>query len=92
MLPQYRYNRLDMSKAHIRLLILEPGAPGDPLVGRLEEVDLNQVQGKYTALSYAWGSSTQAEEITIEHARVRMTSNLDKALRHLRPRTANIAL
>ncbi|KFA79197.1 hypothetical protein S40288_02391 [Stachybotrys chartarum IBT 40288] len=81
-----------MSKAHIRLLILEPGAPGDPLIGHLEEVDLNEVQGKYTALSYVWGSSTQAEEIIIEHARVRMTSNLDKALRRLRSRTAKITL
>jgi hypothetical protein len=38
----------------------------------------------YEALSYAWGDTTRSCPITLEGARLMITSNLDIALRHLR--------
>ena len=71
----------------IRLLILEPGRPTDPLKGRLESVNVDSA-GSYEPLSYVWGTSKLVDQISIRHGndewRVDLTISLKGALMRLR--------
>lgn len=68
---------------------LEPGAYEDPLVAHLHEVEVDEAEGTYTALSYVWGGlSAWDKELQINGIRTPIGANLDKALRRLRSKTA----
>ncbi|KAM5350442.1 hypothetical protein ACJ41O_006947 [Fusarium nematophilum] len=78
---------MDQTKPTIRLLLLQPGAYKDPLVGNLVEVELEAAEGTYTALSYGWGSSDDPDRLLVDGGYFKITPNLDRALRHLRSRS-----
>lgn len=67
----------------IRLVILEPGASGDPICCRLEQCDLRE-EPQFEALSYFWGPAVDMKEITCSERKALVSPNLDLALRALR--------
>ncbi|EEY16620.1 conserved hypothetical protein [Verticillium alfalfae VaMs.102] len=74
----------------IRLLTIEPGKQGEPLVGHLTRHFADDCPS-YLALSYTWKKATFTQPITINGAPFLVTENVEKALDHLRyedkPRT-----
>ncbi|KAF5604871.1 ankyrin het domain-containing protein [Fusarium pseudocircinatum] len=65
-LPHYQYPPLK-SLGTVRVLSLDPGQPGSPLKGTLEEAHVNSLKD-YEALSYVWadpGPSDRPHEIII---------------------------
>lgn len=87
----FRYRPLRSDKQEIRLIHLLPfdenGSTLDSdhrtLVScQLEHVSL-QDRPHYTALSYTWGDPSITCEIKLDDQRVRVTRNLEYALRHL---------
>ncbi|ORY19600.1 heterokaryon incompatibility protein-domain-containing protein, partial [Clohesyomyces aquaticus] len=79
---QYRHRPLQGSQS-IRVLELYPGEPDDILQGRLLEVSLDHSL-RYEALSYAWGSSEQVDEINFDSQTLGITQSCSIALRNLR--------
>lgn len=67
-----------------RLINLAPGQGNDPLSCPLSEVTFDGVEGRYLALSYAWGSPALTHAITCNDRTVRITQNLHSALRRIR--------
>lgn len=68
----------------IRCVSLSPGQGGEPLRCELVNSHLVTIRGKYEALSYTWGDSTQKTSISLNGREVQVTENLACALRHLR--------
>jgi len=72
-----------------RILVLHPGAYGQPLQGHLIPQDLNARHIPYSALSYVGGDATRASQaISINGRYVGITSNLHAALVHIRRTTS----
>ncbi|RGP81444.1 Heterokaryon incompatibility protein [Fusarium longipes] len=67
----------------IRLLILEPGAPGDGLECNLVHAQLCW-RTKYEALSYHWGDATVKRQMNCSGCDIDITVNLHNALSDLR--------
>lgn len=83
---RHQYNALDAGQ--IRVLILAPSHDADaPLCLSFHSAPLNDLAGRYEALSYVWGEPRL--EFLIHHhdeSQVWVTRNLDSALRRLRLR------
>jgi hypothetical protein len=74
------YERLNASRSEIRLL--ENDGTGSEACWRLSVVSLDD-NPRFTALSYAWGTSTETEQITLNGKVVSIKGNLAYALRHV---------
>src|SRR5437763_15041405 len=86
MMQRYRHKPLpeDSPAAHpIRILTLHPGRQGSPIHCEVNSVTLELAE-PYDALSYAWGDSKVTKAITVSGRSLRITINLESALRHLR--------
>lgn len=73
--------------SHVRILALEPGTADAPLSCKLQVVSIqNARHSEYEALSYAWGNNDQPLKpfISCHEKCLRLTSNLQSALRHVR--------
>ncbi|KAK6860161.1 heterokaryon incompatibility protein-domain-containing protein [Apiospora arundinis] len=66
-----------------RMLILHNGAYKDELTGDLEVAELDNCP-PWEALSYAWGTTSAYSSIKIGNRFIKISSNLDSALRRLR--------
>lgn len=75
-------NRLEA--AEIRLLRVQPGGDDEILRCDLSVHNVADVRGRYSALSYCWGSTTLTEHIVCNHAGLAITSSLYIALRQHR--------
>ncbi|KAK3385762.1 heterokaryon incompatibility protein-domain-containing protein [Podospora didyma] len=67
----------------IRLLVLEPGSPGDDLECRLINVRLSW-RTKYEALSYTWGDASITRPLKCSGQTINATASLHDALTDLR--------
>lgn len=78
------YQRHPLNLKEFRLLYVEfaQHRPA-PLVCRLEAVSL-EVYPKYFTLSYAWGSLEETVSLQVDDKTLRVSSRVDKALRHIR--------
>jgi hypothetical protein len=89
--PSYSYRSVDSSSGGFRLAILQPSAhfPA-PITCNLVEITLDD-HPIYEALSYVWGDPKIQTTLQIEGASLKVTTNLELALRYLRlpdkPRT-----
>ena len=79
----YRYEPLDSDKSSIRLIELLPGRWDEPIQCNLERSSLD-VFPQYEALSYMWGDVLATTNIFLCGRTVRITKNLELALRYLR--------
>lgn len=77
------YVPLQSPSEQIRALTLHAGGVSDPIECSLQVVSL-QDSPEYQALSYTWGDPGVAEYICVDGVRVRVTVNLEIALRHTR--------
>jgi hypothetical protein len=83
----YQYRPL-ISADEIRLLLLQPGAPGSDMHCSLIHTTLpechDDIYEHYTALSYVWGDASQKRVIFIDQRPFQITINLAAALDDLR--------
>jgi hypothetical protein len=79
----YQLHQLDADRREIRLIVLQPGTPKDPIVVELKTGSLND-NISYETISYAWGDETHRSAITISGLETSVTANLGSALRHMR--------
>ncbi|KAI1139680.1 heterokaryon incompatibility protein-domain-containing protein [Hypoxylon sp. FL0543] len=78
------YTPLDRSCQQVRLIQIEPSTGEDePVRCRLDVVELKP-DVRYAALSYVWGDPTITEDIIVNDVRLRVTVNLEAALRQFR--------
>ena len=85
-LEPYEYQPLPDAN-HFRVLALEPGSADSPLSCKLKLVSVQHArQREYEALSYAWGKNDEPLKPFIScHGKcLKLTSNLESALRHIR--------
>jgi hypothetical protein len=72
-------------REEVRLLVLEPGAFEDDVSFSLEHIKLGHDNVAYEALSYAWGTSKDAQSLpAVAGPCPPVSPNLLSALRHLR--------
>ena len=78
------YQSLDGARREIRLLCLHPSyyLDGD-IQASLKIISLDNPP-PFRALSYCWGDSCSTKSIVINHHKVKVTDNLESALRHVR--------
>ena len=80
------YRPLRVSQSEIRILVIRPSADDPaPLQCALEYASLGS-NPRYVALSYCWGDQRLKEPIHIFDSTIQVTTNLARALRHLRQR------
>ncbi|KAM7214008.1 Heterokaryon incompatibility protein (HET) domain containing protein [Rhypophila decipiens] len=89
----YTYEELK-SDQHIRLLNLSPGHKGDPLRCSIIQIELENIQVEYYAISYVWGAPVFSQTLQVRDEtdqgnfqKVSITLSLDAALRDLRDAT-----
>ncbi|KAH7417920.1 heterokaryon incompatibility protein-domain-containing protein [Cadophora sp. MPI-SDFR-AT-0126] len=85
--PVFTYTPLpkqNASRKEIRLLTVHEGE-GTEVRCSLETVSLDEAP-PYEALSYVWGDPNRTREITLDGRPFQVTTNLARALRHLRDR------
>jgi hypothetical protein len=70
-------------KSEIRLITLLPGRPADPLVVNLSKVSLLDFP-HYEALSYVWGPAEDKQSLQVNGIDLRVPTNLESALHHMR--------
>lgn len=80
--PKYKYEPI-LADSTSRILILKNGYYEDELAGDLEMAKLDECP-PWKALSYAWGTTTTYARIKIGTGYVRISANLEAALRRLR--------
>jgi len=83
----YQYSPLAGADS-IRLIILQPGAPGSDIHCSLIHNTLTELRDDiyqhYTALSYVWGDASKSREVFVDHQSFQATINLAAALDDLR--------
>lgn len=72
-----------VSGSEIRVVILQPGNFGDPIVCHLEHIQLIP-DSDYEAVSYVWGDATVTKPITLDGRIYPVTTNLYTGLQFLR--------
>jgi hypothetical protein len=80
-LPPFEYKPLDDAKA-IRVLILHPGKPSEPLRGTIRHQLFSRVS--YEAISYTWGGDSTPRFMILDGKRMPLTQSLYDALVRLR--------
>ncbi|PMD32508.1 HET-domain-containing protein, partial [Hyaloscypha variabilis F] len=83
----YQYSPL-LTKNSIRLLLLQPGAPGSDIHCSLIHSTLrdmhDDIYQHYIALSYVWGDASKTRTVFVDHTPFQATVNLAAALEDLR--------
>ncbi|KAF4624739.1 hypothetical protein G7Y89_g13429 [Cudoniella acicularis] len=83
----YNHTPISLQGPALRLVRLLRGTPSDSIRCDIFDAWLTESEGgiiPYQALSYTWGSTENAAEITIKDCKMRVTENLHSALLHLR--------
>ena len=81
--PPYQYQALPPG-SYIRILHLQPGRAGDRLICSLQVASLDEVAGRYDALSYEWGPPSQVCAIEVDGCLLYIRSNLYSYLNLIR--------
>ncbi|KAI0173430.1 heterokaryon incompatibility protein-domain-containing protein [Hypoxylon sp. FL1284] len=68
----------------IRLLRLHPGKPGEGLKAELVPTSIEEVEGRYEATSYTWGSPVDPQSMTCDGLKVIIQKNAFHMLNDLR--------
>lgn len=74
------------NKSALRLLLIQPGLPEEPLRCYLVVCDSLETTPPYEALSYVWGAKEPAQQILLNEEVKSVRPNLYDALLRLRPR------
>ena len=85
------YPALSVQETQIRLLEIRKGALSDQIVCSLSIATLSE-KPQYDALSYVWGNRIAEDPIMVDGIAVRVTENLEAAMRHLRRLDMSIIL
>lgn len=85
---RYRYRKLKQAR-DIRVLELRPADDfNDPLRLSLKQVSLeDHERHRFEAVSYVWGAKRGNQEVLCDDGTIRVTSNCESLLRHLRLKT-----
>ncbi|KAK3343467.1 hypothetical protein B0T25DRAFT_554387 [Lasiosphaeria hispida] len=79
----FQYTPLNPQTNEIRVLTLQPGRFGEPIVSTLDVVSLED-KPVFEALSYCWGDRTATRNISVHNCLRPVTKNLEAALQRLR--------
>ncbi|KAI1323128.1 heterokaryon incompatibility protein-domain-containing protein [Xylariaceae sp. FL0255] len=80
---RFKYRPLSEARAEIRLVYILPGSGDDPVLVNMIHASLYNLP-PYTALSYCWGQSQDADLIVINGSNCEIGPNLGSALRQIR--------
>ena len=80
-----------LQTGELRLIQLLPGVGTETLSCQLLTYRYEESEGRYIALSYAWGSNELCKTIVCNGHIVRITNNLHSALRRCRDPTSSHA-
>ncbi|KAK7706329.1 hypothetical protein SLS64_007669 [Diaporthe eres] len=85
---RYRYRQLEQAR-DIRILELRPAESfNDPLHLSLKQVSLeDHDRHRFEAVSYVWGAPRGGQEVLCDDETIRVTTNCESLLRHLRLKT-----
>ncbi|KAH7308844.1 heterokaryon incompatibility protein-domain-containing protein [Rhexocercosporidium sp. MPI-PUGE-AT-0058] len=89
------YESLALSKPSVpslRIFHITPGDPGEPLHGELSVETMRSVAGKYSALSYTWGTATEQRWIVINGKPFHIQPSLYAALHAVRSPVEDLPL
>jgi len=78
----YRYE--DLPAEHIRVIKLQPGSQGDPIVCEVAVEHRKDAENTYDAISYVWGDPDDIEAITCNGSVLLIPGNLFEALGAIR--------
>ncbi|KAL6352589.1 hypothetical protein LRP88_13055 [Fusarium phalaenopsidis] len=85
------YQRIQSAAGDIRILIVQPGQPQDPLKCQLEVARLSLDQGSkpenppsYEAISYCWGDPTPCEPCELDGIAVKIPASASEVIRRFR--------
>lgn len=84
-----RSPRLRFTDSFRILELLPATSRSDPLRCRLSVHRINDLSQKYEALSYVWGELSDTVNLNCDHVWIKISRNLDDALRHLRYRASS---
>jgi hypothetical protein len=79
----FQYRPIKSQTKGIRLLTLQPGQFGEPIVSTLDVVSLKD-KPAFEALTYTWGDRTATRNILVNSCLHPVTKNLEAALERLR--------
>lgn len=79
---QYTYGPIK-STCQVRLITLLPGRRGETLQCSLDTVDIENLES-YETISYTWGGSSSAAFVLCEGKEIRISANLEAALKQFR--------
>lgn len=79
---QYTYRPIE-STCQVRLMALLPGRKGETLQCSLDTVDIENLES-YETISYTWGDSSSAAFVLCEGEEIRISANLEAALKQFR--------
>jgi hypothetical protein len=79
----FKYTPLTGAR-EVRLLILQPGQDNEMVTCHLRSTVIDNSDIDFEAISYCWGDLRKKRSIICEGRRLRVTTNLFDALRHLR--------
>ena len=82
-MPIELYSAVSLQEKQIRLLEIRKGSFLDEVVCSLSTAILSD-KPQYDALSYVWGNENADDPIMVDGIPVRVTKNLEAAMRHLR--------
>lgn len=80
---RYHYHRID-DPSQIRLFSIIPRQDRKRIHLKLELVSINEVEGRYEAVSYMWGSQSPERHIIVDGKTLRLRDNIWRCLKHLR--------
>lgn len=84
---QFVYTPLDKGSASsFRIITVLPGEYHTPITCTISQEEWRDPADCYEAISYSWGDRLHHKTIFIDEKSLRVTSNLESALRHLRHR------
>jgi hypothetical protein len=85
------YEPLPHTSEYLRILTLHAGGVSDPIRCSLRTASFRE-KPSYDALSYTWGDPNDTKPIEVDGVEIQVTSNLERALRHLREGKEDLAM
>ncbi|KAJ9607322.1 hypothetical protein H2200_008395 [Cladophialophora chaetospira] len=80
----YRYQPLDITSDHVRLVTILPKRMEKSIHLSLEQVSIHHIDGQYEAISYTWEPKLPYRHVMVDGRQLRVGYNIWRFLKHCR--------